>query len=75
MMYSFFLYGGLFRRSSLGVSVARASEARESMIRLTQRSWMAASGEYKMMHDPMKEVMSATTLTVSWNYKNLLMLS
>jgi hypothetical protein len=38
MIYSFFLYGGLYKRSSFGSSVARAREARESMIKLTQRS-------------------------------------
>lgn len=38
MIYSFFLYGGLWRSSGFGDSVARAREARESMIRLTQRS-------------------------------------
>jgi hypothetical protein len=38
MMYSFFLYGGLYKRSGFGSSVARAREARESMIRFTQRS-------------------------------------
>jgi hypothetical protein len=41
MMYSFFLYGGLYKRSFFGSSVARAREARESMIKFTQRSWMA----------------------------------
>jgi len=38
MIYSFFLYGGLSKRLSFGASVARAREARESMIRLTHKS-------------------------------------
>jgi len=65
IMYSFFLYGGLWRRSSLGSSVARAKEASESMIKLTQRSWIACRGDSHMITDPMKEVIRATTLTVS----------
>lgn len=75
MMYSFFLYGGLSKRSYFGSSVARASEARESMIRLTQRSWIAWRGESHMTTDPIKDTTKATTLTVSWNWRNLLMLS
>jgi len=67
MIYSFFLYGGLFKRSSFGSSVAKAREARESMIRFTQRSWMAARGDSHMITEPMKEVIKATTLTVNWN--------
>lgn len=75
MIYSFFLYGGLFKSSGFGSSVARAREANESMIKFTQRSWIAANGEYMITDEPMNEVIKATTFTVSWNCKNLLMLS
>lgn len=64
-IYSFFLYGGLLRRSSFGDSVARAREARESIIMLTQRSWIAASGDSQRMQAPVKAVARATTLTES----------
>jgi len=64
-IYSCFLYGGLFRRASTGSSVARASEARESMIMLTQRSCTAVSGVSFIITDAMKEVIKATTFTVS----------
>jgi len=64
-MYSYFLYGGLLRRSSFGVSVARAREARESIIMFTQRSWIAASGDSQRMQAPEKAVARATTLTES----------
>jgi hypothetical protein len=37
-MYSFFLYGGLYKSSIVGFSVAKAKAARESIIRFTQRS-------------------------------------
>lgn len=75
IMYSFFLYGGLLRSSSVGSSVAKAKEARESMIMFTQRSYTAFKGVSFMITEAMKEVIRATTFTVSWNYKNLLMLS
>jgi hypothetical protein len=55
--------------------VAKASEARESMIMFTQRSCTAFSGVSFIITEAMKDVIRATTLTVSWNYKNLLMLS
>jgi hypothetical protein len=64
-MYSLFLYGGLLRRSSFGVSVARAREARESIIIFTQRSWIAARGDSQRMQAPEKAVARATTLTES----------
>jgi hypothetical protein len=75
MMYSYFLYGGLCKSSGFGDSVARAREARESMIRFTHKSWIAASGLFWNARDPMRQEKRATTLTESWNYKNLLILS
>lgn len=75
MMYSLFLYGGLCKSSSTGSSVAKAREARESMIMLTQRSCTGLSGGSFKTEEAMNETIRATTLTVSWNYKNLLMLS
>lgn len=40
IIYSVFLYGGLRSNSGLGSSVARASEASESIMRFTHKSWM-----------------------------------
>jgi hypothetical protein len=65
MIYSYFLYGGLCNNSGFGVSVARAKEARESIIRLTQRSWIAARGLFCIAREPMRQEKRATTLTDS----------
>lgn len=75
MIYSYLLYGGLLRSASTGISVAKASEAKESMIMFTQRSCTGFKGASFMITAAMNDVIRATTLTVSWNYKNLLMLS
>lgn len=75
MMYSCFLYGGRYKSSGLGVSVANANDANESMIRLTQRSWIAASGLFWKAKEPMRHEKRATTLTDSWNWRKRLMLS
>lgn len=45
MIYSSLLYGGLDNSSSLGNSVARAKDAKESMIRLTQSNWIDCKGD------------------------------
>lgn len=65
IIYSPLLYGGLLRRSSFGGPVAKASEARESIIIFTQRSWIAASGDSHMITDPRKDIARATRFTVS----------
>lgn len=52
-------------KSGFGSSVARAREARESMIKFTHKSWIAANGESQRTTEPMKAVIKATTLTVS----------
>lgn len=49
----------------MGASVARASEARESMIKLTQRSWIDFKGDSLRIHDPIKAEIKAQTLTVN----------
>lgn len=64
-------YGLRSSRSGVGISVARASEASVSMIRLTQSIWTALSGESWMKHAPKNATMTATTFTVSWNCRNL----
>lgn len=75
MICSVLLYGGLSRSFSVGSPVARANEARESMIMFTQRSWIGWRTDSFKMQAETKATTNATTLMVSWNYKNLLMLS
>ena len=58
-MYSFFLYGGLYKSSIVGFSVAKAKAARESIMRFTQRSWIAANGVSHITTDPKKEMIIA----------------
>ena len=61
-MYSFFLYGGLYKSSNVGFSVAKANAAKESIIRFTHRSWIVAIGVSHITTDPIKEIMIAKTL-------------
>ena len=63
----------LSKSSGVGSSVARAREARVSMIRFTHSIWTAFRGLSWMAQDPMKATTTATTLTVSWNCRNLAM--
>mmetsp|Transcript_770 Transcript_770/g.2078 ORF Transcript_770/g.2078 Transcript_770/m.2078 type:complete len:271 (-) Transcript_770:1519-2331(-) len=58
----------------LGGSVASASAPIESMIMFTQRSGTAPSGNGTPAHADTKLRVTATTLTTSWNCKNLRML-
>lgn len=60
------------RRSSLGGSVARAREARVSMIKLTHNIWIGLRGDYLRMAAPEKAITRAHMLTVNWNCKNFL---
>jgi len=53
------------RSASLGISVAKASEARESMIMLTQRSCTGFRGGSFMTTAAKNDVIRATRLTVS----------
>merc|ERR1719233_450933 len=64
-------YGFLFKRSGVGGSVAKAKDAKVSIMRLTHNIGTAFKGEDPFAHDPMKQSMTATTLTVSWNCRNL----
>ena len=48
-------------------SVANASDARESMMRLTHSICTARNGELVMANTPIMATRIATTLTVSWN--------
>ena len=64
----FFLpYGFLFKRSSVGSSVAKARLANVSIMRLTQSSWIVRRGVSPMVNEPRRTSTTATTLTVSWN--------
>jgi len=65
MIYSLLLYGGLSRSASTGSSVAKAREAKESMIILTQRSCTGFNGASFITVAAINEVIRATTLTVS----------
>ena len=67
IMYSWRPCGGRSSNLRLGGSVAKAREANESMIRFTQRSWMAWSGESFRTTEPMKAVNKATREAVIWN--------
>ena len=73
--FSFLPMGSLFRSSSDGGSVARASEARVSMIRLTHNIWMGFRGDSLRTAPPTKAMTRATKLTVSWKCRNFLMQS
>ena len=64
-------YGFLSRRSAVGGSVARARDAKVSIIRFTQSMGTALKGDAPFAQDPIKHSMTATTFTVSWNCKNL----
>ena len=69
---SYLEYGFLLSNSSLGGSVARASEANVSMIRLTHNIWIGLRGDSLRTAPPTKAITRATKLTVSWNCKNFL---
>mmetsp|Transcript_11063 Transcript_11063/g.26859 ORF Transcript_11063/g.26859 Transcript_11063/m.26859 type:complete len:338 (-) Transcript_11063:2012-3025(-) len=66
-----------FRKSSerVGSSVARAREAKESMMRLTHSIWMAVSGDWVRTADPTHATTIAVMFTVSWNWRKRQMLS
>merc|ERR1712106_106219 len=57
--------------ASVGRSDASANDAKVSVIKLTQSIWTAFKGELLTIHAPVKATMMATTLTVSWNCRNL----
>mmetsp|Transcript_23162 Transcript_23162/g.59346 ORF Transcript_23162/g.59346 Transcript_23162/m.59346 type:complete len:387 (+) Transcript_23162:1106-2266(+) len=61
-------------RSGVGFSVASASAARESMMRFTHRSCSTVRGVPRPVTAATKATVSATRLTVSWNWRNLRML-
>ena len=65
---------GLRSRSSypLGGSVAKAKEAKLSMIILIQSIWMAVRTDCLITIAEMTEIAQATMLAVSWNCKNFL---
>ena len=67
MIPAFFGNGGRSRMRSGGSSVASASEAKESMIMLTQSSWIAVSGDLEMTAAPTTASVIAQMLTQSWN--------
>nr|GLL21052.1 hypothetical protein PanWU01x14_004110 [Ipomoea trifida] len=52
-------------RSSVGCSVARANAPRESIMRLTQRSWTAVSGTWPDDNAATKLIVRAATFTIT----------
>eukprot|EP01136_Pigoraptor_vietnamica_P010644 Opistho-1_new@48534 len=64
-------YGLRSSSASVGGSVARASDANESMMRLTHSSCTAVSGDSSSTTAPMNATTMAQMLTVSWNCRNL----
>ncbi len=67
IMLSYFPWGCLYRRLSLGGSVARARDAKVSMIRFTHNIWMLFKGELLSTTEPRNAITRATKFTVSWN--------
>lgn len=57
----------------MGGSVASASDANVSMMRLTQSICIALSGASLSTMAPRTDMKRATTLTVNWNCMNFLM--
>lgn len=70
-----FGYGFLFKISSFGGSVARASAPNVSITRFTQSICTAFSGESLRIADPKKTIAIAVILTDNQNCKNFLTLS
>jgi len=68
-------YGILNNNSSDGGSVARAKAAKVSIIKLTQSIWTGVKGDSLIRTAPKKAMKIATTLTVSWNWRNFLIQS
>lgn len=64
-------YGARSSRRSCGGSVASASDAKESMMRLTHSICTGCSGERLSQMAPAEAMMMAAMLTVSWNWRNL----
>lgn len=73
-MKALFLRGGRFMTFGSGGSVASASAANVSMIRFTHSIWITVSGRSTPINGPTIAMVSATTLTVSWNSMNRWML-
>ncbi len=73
MMQSSRLCGLRFRSYGLGYQVAKAREARLSIMRLTQSIWIGLSTSFCRRAAPIRVITTATTLIVSWNCINLRM--
>lgn len=71
-MCCFLLLGLRSNRSSEGASVAKAKEAKVSIIRLIHNIWMGARTYCLMRLAPIIVEMTATMLTVNWNWMNFL---
>ena len=52
--------------------MAKANEAKVSIIKLTHNIWIGLSGDSLRMAAPAKAITRAHMLTVSWNCKNFL---
>lgn len=75
MMYSSRECGFRSNNYSVGGSVASASEARVSIMRLIHNIWIGFRIYCLMTAAPIKVVATATTLTHSWNWMNFLIAS
>ena len=68
---SFLLFGLRSSRSSVGAYVAKANEAKVSIIKFIHNIWIGAK-TYCLMRLALIIVQTtATTFTVSWNWMNL----
>ena len=72
MMYSYLLWGCLSSNYSVGGSVAKAREARVSIIRLIHNIWIGFMIACLIKAAPTKVIPTATMLTVNWNWTNFL---
>ena len=64
---SYLEYGFLRRRSSEGGSVAKARDAKLSIIKLIHNICTAFNGDSLITQAPRNAITSATKLIVSWN--------
>lgn len=72
IIYSLLDWGLRSRSVSDGGSVAKAREAKVSMIKLIHNIWIGFNTSCFRTPAPIKVITTATTLTVSWNWMNFL---
>ena len=71
-MWSLLLFGYLYSNYSVGASVARARDAKVSIIKFIHNIWIGAKTCCFIRLAPMRVVPTATMLIVNWNCINFL---